>query len=164
VLVAVILVLVSLGFVLAEVFFPSLGLFGLIAGICILFADIMAFDEGQVVGWSFVAAEVVLVPTVVWAGFRILPRLSFGRRMILQGPATAPGAGTPEHAHLQGKTGTALTGLRPAGMARIGDERLSVVSVGGLLEADTPIIVVAVEGAEIRVRRHEASTPNAGTA
>ncbi len=151
-LTAIILLLVSLGFVLAEVFFPSLGLLGLIAGVCIIFATILAFEQGQAIGWAFIAAEVVLVPAVVWGGFKLLPHLPFGRRMILQGPATDPGAGIPEHDHLEGSTGIALTDLRPAGLARIGEERLSVVSLGGLIEQDTPIVVVAVEGAEIRVR------------
>lgn len=166
---AIILVLVSLGFVLAEVFFPSLGLFGLIAGVCILFADIIAFEQGQVTGWAFVIAEVILVPLVVWGGFKVLPRLPFGRRMILEGPTTEPGAGTPEHVHLEGQAGVALTALRPAGLARIGDERLSVVALGGLIAQDTPITVVSVEGAEIRVRPQEdgpvrAIQPEAGSA
>lgn len=151
-LMAIILLLVSLGFVLAEVFFPSFGLLGLIAGVCILFADILAFEQGQTIGWAFVVAEVVLVPTVVWGGFKILPKLPFGRRMILEGPVTSPGAGTPQHSHLEGQVGVALTSLRPAGLARIGDERLSVVALGGLIEEDTPITVVSVEGTEIRVR------------
>lgn len=157
---AVILVLVSLGFVLAEVFFPSLGLFGLIAGACILFADIIAFEEGHGVGWGFVVAEVILVPMVVWAGFKVLPSLPFGKRMLLKGPANEPGAGLPDHDHLEGTTGVALTDLRPAGTARLGTQRLSVVSLGGLIEEDTPIVVVAVEGTEIRVRP-QGDEPNA---
>ncbi len=152
---AILLVLLSLGFVLAEVFFPSLGMFGLIAGALILFADIIAFDHGQATGWAFVAAEVVLVPWVVWMGFKLLPKLPFGRRMLLEGPVTPPDGGLPDHAALQGQTGVALTDLRPAGMARLGDERLSVVSLGGLIDENTPIIVVAVEGTEIRVRPHD---------
>jgi membrane-bound ClpP family serine protease len=72
--------------------------------------------------------------------------------MILEGPVTSPGAGTPQHSHLEGQVGVALTSLRPAGLARIGDERLSVVALGGLIEEDTPITVVSVEGTEIRVR------------
>ena len=162
-LTAIILVLVSLGFVLAEVFFPSLGLFGLIAGGCILFADMIAFEHGQVMGWSFVVAEVILVPFVVWAGFKLLPKMPFGRRMLLEGPATEPGAGVPDHDHLEGRTGVAVTDLRPAGMGRIDERRLSVVSVGGLIEQDTPIVVVAVEGAEIRVRPHGEDNPIEGS-
>ena len=42
-LVAIILVLIGLGFVLAEVFFPSLGVFGIIAGTCLILATLQAF-------------------------------------------------------------------------------------------------------------------------
>ena len=145
-------------FVLAEVFFPSLGLFGLVAGVLILFADVLAFEQGQAVGWAFVAAEVLLVPLVVWLGFKALPHLPFGRRMMLEGPANEPAPGLPDMAHLEGRQGVALTNLRPSGTARLGEDRLSVVAVGGMIDKDTPIIVVAVEGAEVRVRPRDDPT------
>ncbi len=156
---AIILVVIALGFVLAEVFFPSLGMFGLIAGALILFADVSAFEQGQGIGWVFVGAEVILVPWVVWLGFRVLPRLPFGRRMLLEGPVTPPGGSMPDYAALEGRGGVAVTDLRPAGMARLGDERLSVVAIGGLIPKNTPIVVVAVEGTEIRVRARQDDLP-----
>lgn len=158
---AVILVLVGLAFVLAEVFFPSLGMFGLIAGGCIIFADVLAFEAGTTIGWTFVVAEIFLVPYVVHVGFQLLPRLPFGRRMILSGPTTAPGAGLPDYERLLGSQGTALTDLRPAGTGRFGEERVSVVALGGLVEENVRIVVVDVDGSEIRVRPIQDATPNA---
>ena len=58
---AIILALVGLGFVLAEVFFPSLGVFGIIAGACIIMANVLAFEEGDLTGYTFMVASVVLV-------------------------------------------------------------------------------------------------------
>jgi len=149
---AVVLVLIGLGLVLAEVFFPSLGMFGLMAGACIIFADIIAFEAGTAVGWSFIAAEVILIPFVIQMGFKVLPLLPFGKRMMLDGPVTEPGAGLPDFSYLIETAGMAQTDLRPAGTGRFGDERVSVVSLGGMIEEGTPIVVVAVEGAEVRVR------------
>lgn len=160
-MVASILVLVGLAFVLAEVFFPSLGLFGLIATGLIILADVLAFEESEPLGWSFIAAEIVLIPFVVYGGFRLLPRLPFGRRMILAGPTMKPGAGAPDLEYLRGKTGEALTDLRPVGTARFGDDRVPVIAVGGLIEVKTAIRVVAVEGSEIHVRPVPASTSDA---
>ena len=151
-LVAIILVLIGLGFVLAEVFFPSLGVFGIIAGMCLILATLQAFEESDLAGWIFVGACVVLVPLVVRFGFQVLPKLPFGRRMILQAPAEDPGGGLPDLSHLAGREGTALTDLRPGGMARIADERVSVVSLDGMLDQGTPIVVSEIEGAEVRVR------------
>jgi membrane-bound serine protease (ClpP class) len=150
---AIVLSLLGLGFVLAEVFFPSLGLLGLIAGVLIVGAVVMAFGEGMALGWTFVGAQVVLVPSVVWLGFKALPHLPFGRRMILEGPvATDQGAALPDHDGLAGRSGTALTDLRPVGTADVDGNRLSVVAVGGMIDSGTPIVVVSVEGNEVRVR------------
>lgn len=149
---AIILVLVAVGFTIAEVFFPSLGAFALMAGACILIADIMAFEQGQAVGWTFVAVEIVLVPLAVWGAFKILPRTRLGSRMVLAGPETQRAPGGPRLDHLVGRRGETLTDLRPAGTARFEGEQVSVVSLGGMLERGTEIVVVAVEGTEVRVR------------
>ena len=52
----------------------------------------------------------------------------------------------------QGKQGTAITVLRPAGTAEIDGNRVDVVTSGEFLEPETPIEVILVEGAKIVVR------------
>jgi membrane-bound serine protease (ClpP class) len=52
-----------------------------------------------------------------------------------------------------GKRGTALSPLRPAGIAELESERVDVVSQGEYIEANTPIEVVRVDGNRIVVRR-----------
>jgi membrane-bound serine protease (ClpP class) len=161
-MIPIVLVLVGLGFVLAEVFFPSLGVFGLLAGTCILAADWMAFQEGPIQGWSFVIATIVLVPLVITQALRVLPQTRFGKRMYLAGPVTEGGPAVPDHHALIGQAGVAMTDLRPAGTVRVGDARVSVVALGGFLDAGTPVVVAAVEGTEIKVRRaavESADTP-----
>ena len=149
---AIILALIGLGFVLAEVFFPSLGVFGLIAGACLITGVVMAFEEGDLAGYTFMAAAVILVPLVVRWGFQVLPKLPFGRRMILQAPTAEDRAGLPDLLPLLGRPGVALTDLRPGGLARVEGQRISVVSLEGMLAEGTPLIVTEVEGAEVRVR------------
>lgn len=149
---ALILLLVGGALILAEVFFPSLGMLGLMAGVAILLADIQAFEHGgPVVGWTFIAIEVIGIPLLVRAAFRILPRLPFGKRMILSASSEPPGAGLPEHARLIGQHGVAETDLRPGGTARFGEQRVSVVSTSTAVARGTPIWVVATTGPEIRV-------------
>jgi membrane-bound serine protease (ClpP class) len=48
--------------------------------------------------------------------------------------------------------GTAVTQLRPSGVATINGQRVDVVTEGGLIERGTPVKVVAVEGSRIVVR------------
>ena len=52
---------------------------------------------------------------------------------------------------LVGKEGTALTTLRPSGMALIEDKRFNVVTDGEYIEKDSPIRIVKIEGTRIVV-------------
>ncbi|XOS94612.1 NfeD family protein [Brevibacillus laterosporus] len=53
---------------------------------------------------------------------------------------------------LLGRTGVALTTLRPAGVILIGEQRIDAVSAGGYIAAGSAIKVVQVEGARIVVQ------------
>lgn len=61
-------------------------------------------------------------------------------------------AAAPQLARLVGRAGTALTVLRPAGVALLDGERIDVVSEGGFLPAGAPVRVVKVEGNRVVVR------------
>ena len=50
------------------------------------------------------------------------------------------------------QTGSAYTVLRPSGKATIGDQRVDVVTEGMMIDKDTPIRVVAIEGNRVVVR------------
>ena len=152
---AILLTILALGLILAEVFFPSFGLFGVMAGLLILLADAPAFEESRGLGWVFVVSQVILIPLVVRWAFQILPRLPWGRRMVLSGPATPPTPGVQDFRRLLGRTGRATTDLRPAGVAQFGDERVSVVGLGGMIPRSSEVVVVSVEGVEVRVRAAE---------
>jgi membrane-bound serine protease (ClpP class) len=92
---------------------------------------------------------------------RFLPRLPFGRRLILQTGllAGAGGGSAPESdRNWLGKSGTALSPLRPAGIAEIEGKRVDVVSDGELIEPAVPVVVTRVDGNRIVVRRHRVST------
>ena len=92
---------------------------------------------------------------------RFLPRLPFGRQLILEtGLAAGEGyASAPESDNRWlGKNGTAFSPLRPAGIAVIDGERVDVVSDGEFIDAGMPIVVTRVDGNRIVVRRHRTST------
>ena len=112
----------------------------------------IAFRSGVTVGWIFIGIEVVLVPLTVVGAFRVLPRTRFGARMVLSGPVTPAAPGAPDLSGLVGRTGKALTPLRPAGTVEIDDQRVSVVGLGGMIDRGASVIVIDVEGTEVRVR------------
>lgn len=87
---------------------------------------------------------------------RFLPRLPFGRRLILAtGLSTSEGyASAPESdSHWLGKRGRASSPLRPAGIAEIDGERVDVVSDGDLIDAGETVEVTRVDGNRVVVRR-----------
>lgn len=87
---------------------------------------------------------------------RFLPRLPFGRRLILErGLASAQGyASAPaSDARWLGKRGRASSPLRPAGIAEIEGERVDVVSDGELIDPGELIEVTRVDSNRIVVRR-----------
>ena len=62
---------------------------------------------------------------------------------------------TPDMTQYAGKTGVALTTLRPAGIALIEGVRTDVVTFGDYIDAGTNIVVVRVEGSKIFVKMQQ---------
>jgi membrane-bound serine protease (ClpP class) len=123
---------------------PGFGVFGILGIVCVvagvMFAarDMTSFLTILAVG---AAGSIILLPVV----FKILGRLGLLRKIALAGNMTVE-EGYVSHEmteSLVGKTGTALTVLRPSGTARIDGVRHSVVSQGDYIEPGTAIVVVA---------------------
>jgi membrane-bound serine protease (ClpP class) len=159
------LLLVAVGLILlaVEVFVtPGFGIIGIL-GLGALLGGIGLSLLGAGATWEAVLAAIgqvalALLLAIVAALFllRLLPRLPFGRRLVLEAglPADAGYASAPESdRRWLGKRGTAASGLRPAGIAHLDGERVDVVSDGDLIEAGEPIEVIRVDGNRIVVRR-----------
>ncbi len=154
----------GLALLILEVFvIPGFGLAGVL-GIGALLAGLSLSLIGAGATWEFVftaVGRVVIAILLALAAslvmLRFLPRLPFGRRLILetglpagQGYASAPAGDS----NWLGKSGTAFSPLRPAGIAEIESERVDVVSDGEFIDAGAPIVVSRVDGNRIVVRRH----------
>jgi membrane-bound serine protease (ClpP class) len=158
------LLLVGVGLVLVglEIFvIPGFGVAGL-AGIGALMAGLglMLVGAGAtfavVVGaLGQVALALVLAIAAALVLLRLLPRLPFGRQLVLEtdmdaadGYASAP----PQDRLLLGHSGYALSPLRPSGLAMIDRHRVDVVSDGSYIEAGARVEVTRVNGNRIVVR------------
>jgi len=164
------LLLVASGFVLLvlEIFvIPGFGLAGVL-GIGALLAGLSLSLIGGGATWEFAAIAMgrVLISVLLALAaslllLRFLPRLPFGRQLILEtGLAAGEGyASAPESDNRWlGKNGRTFSPLRPAGIAEIDGERVDVVSDGEFIDAGISISVTRVDGNRIVVRRHRAST------
>lgn len=85
---------------------------------------------------------------------RLLPKTSFYPALVSHGATamqTQTAIATAQQQHL-GKTGVALSTLRPGGKAQFGDEILDVVTEGDLIEKGSPVRVIGSSGAEAVVQ------------
>lgn len=114
----------------------------------------------SMLGLSLVGALVVALLLA-----RSLPSLPYANRLVLQPPGEATAmleeAGLDDAASatvnptllaLLGAIGQAVTPLRPAGIARFGDDFMDVVAESSYVEAGTRVQVIEVEGNRIVVK------------
>ena len=104
--------------------------------------------------------EAVASPLVLMWSFKILPKTPFGKSLILSGPPTdgAAAAGDDSLDSLVGKSGMTTSSLRPAGYARINNQKVDVVTRGEMVEKDRPILVLDVSGNRVVVKEHSTVT------
>jgi membrane-bound serine protease (ClpP class) len=159
------LLLVGAGLVLLalEIFvIPGFGIAGVL-GIAALLGGLSLSLVGAGATWEFILKAVGRVVFSLLAALigslvmlRFLPRLPWGRRLILDtGLAAGEGyASAPEtDQRWLGKSGRAVSPLRTAGIADIEGERVDVVSDGEFIEPGAPIVVTRIDGNRIVVRR-----------
>lgn len=92
---------------------------------------------------------------------RFLPKLPFANRMVLVPPSDKTDAdadlaqlpGVEQAVALLGAVGVATSTLRPAGLAKLNDHYVDVVTEGDFIDVGTPVQVIEVEGTRIVVRR-----------
>lgn len=138
------LVLLALETVLPGLIAGLAGLVCLAAGIVLAYRD-FGFAHGNLALIGVTAA--LIAGFFVW--LRLFPRSRLGRRFVSDRQIGGLGNERPD---LVGRTGTALTHLRPSGIASIDGRRVDVVTEGSMVERGTPIRVVAVEGLRVVVR------------
>lgn len=159
--VAFLLLGLGLLLIVAEVFFPSLGLLGVLATAAIVGAIVMAFKAGS--GPSFTLVVAIVVPMTVMLGMRLFPKSPLGKHMVLGGPSFEVGVESDsERNALLGRTGIVEAALRPAGIARIEGGRMDVVSRGEAIEKGALVRVIDIHGNRIVVNRVAASEQAAG--
>lgn len=156
VFVGVLLLLVEVfllpGFTLAGV----AGIVMLVAGLGLTLVGSGATAAAVISALGRVAISVLVALAGGLVAMRFLPKLPFGRRLILSTDMEAEEGfvSSPEtDRQWLGKTGRAVSPLRPAGIAEIDGTRVDVVSDGVFIDAGAPVRVTRVDGNRIVVRR-----------
>ncbi|MDQ6942114.1 MAG: ATP-dependent Clp protease proteolytic subunit [Candidatus Eremiobacteraeota bacterium] len=124
-------------------------------GVLILAASILLAFGGLefIVGGLQALAIAIVLSAVTFALLqRVLPENAFVKRLTFAGTQGPDYVASADHRHLLGASGTALSFLRPAGVATVDGVRVDVLTEGEFVPAGTPVRVTRVEGARIFVR------------
>ena len=142
------------GLIVLEVFIPGFGLPG-ISGIALLCVGTWLTARAYTFGIA-IAVLVVVVALLAVAIVIILRSATKGKLknspFFLKAQEETPGT-SDELSSLVGKTGTAITALRPAGIGQIDGKRIDVVAGGEFVEANDPITVTLVKGNRVVVKK-----------
>ncbi|MGA8574659.1 MAG: NfeD family protein [Candidatus Cybelea sp.] len=131
---------------------PGHGLPGILGVGALLVAILFAFGMPFFfVGLETIATAIVLTVIGFTLAVRAVPENAWAHRLALtaaQGPEYVASA---DYRDLRGRAGTAVSYLRPAGIASIDGRRVDVLTKGEFIAQGTPIRVVRVEGARVFV-------------
>jgi membrane-bound ClpP family serine protease len=168
---AIMLFVLGLILIALEVFFlPGMAVFG-ISGIVLVVASLVLVTLEKApttsrdwwsLGMTLTTYTFSLVGAIVAAFLvaRYLPQIPYANRLVLVPPTERPepadqaraGSAAEVNAALLGAIGEAATTLRPAGMARFGDDYLDVVAEGSFVNAGKRVQVIEIEGNRIVVK------------
>ncbi|MDE0638467.1 MAG: hypothetical protein OXI43_21710 [Candidatus Poribacteria bacterium] len=157
------LFIVGLALIILEVFvIPGFGVAGILGLILMLVSVFYIFfqntdDVNTALLWLSVSIILTSVLAIVATIFlpKSAPFQRFALSTVMSTDQGYHSAGAQDFQSFIGKTGVALTPLRPAGTARIDNKRLDVVTVGDFIAQNTRVKVLEVEGSKISVEALE---------
>jgi len=153
------LILLGALLLVVEAFVPSGGVIGLVAFACSVVGIVLLFKHDSTWGAIGLLTTIILGPMLFFWALKLLPSTPVGKKMF--GDSSEEIAARRDHqsSHwreerhaLISQTGTALTDLHPIGIVKINGDRHDAIAQGQIIDKDTPIRVVSVEGLQIEVR------------
>lgn len=151
-----ILSILGIAFLIGELFLPGFGVAGICGVLCLIAVCVMQFLTAK----PLVATLVTIVLGLILVVMVIIFMRSMKNGMLFRSPivlkekieseAVSLSDAKPET--LIGKTGVAVTPLRPSGIALIDGKRYSVETQATFTEKDSEITVIAVDGPKITVK------------
>jgi membrane-bound ClpP family serine protease len=137
-----------------ELFVPG-AVLGVMGGLALIGAVITGFTAFPGFGGYIAFGILLLTVVVLGLWIRVFPRTRIGQKMTVSQDLSSSRAGEDGLTMLAGKTGRAVSDLRPAGFATIDGRRVDVVTEGGMIPHDAAVRVVKVDGNRVVVMRIE---------
>lgn len=162
----VILFILGLGAILVEIFlipgFGVAGVVGILLMIAALFLSLFnteGYFDASLIQMAIVQLGGALAGFFIlgFLAYKFLPNTRSFKAFVLdtQSGSDKGFTSAPDYSELEGKTGVAITVLRPAGTAVIDEKRYDVVTQGDFIDKDANIRVLKVEGMRIVVEKRD---------
>ncbi len=151
-----ILSILGVALLITELFLPGFGVSGICGVLCLIAVSVIQFMTNKPLTATLVTVVlgVILVIMVVLFMHSMKKGVLFRSPIVLkdkiEAEALTPSSGSLDQ--LPGKTGTALTPLRPSGTVEIEGKRYSVVTDATFIDKGASITVVSVDGTKITVQ------------
>lgn len=161
---ALLLLLLGCIFLVLEFFVPSSGTLGILAGLSLVGAIVLAFLEGPVYGTGMVIAVSIIVPSACILAVKYWPHTPIGRLVLVPRP-DRPDEVLPQTesyrglGQLVGRKGMAKSMMLPAGSVQIDGRTYDAVSQGMPIDPGSPVVVVGVSMQRIVVRIDDSPLP-----
>jgi membrane-bound serine protease (ClpP class) len=166
------LLLAGIAIIVIELFVPSGGVLGVLAGLCFLGSIALAFTHSVRAGLVMVTVTAIVVPVLLAAGVHIWPSTPIGRRILGKRPEHPDEVLPDSEAYrglkeLIGRKGTAGCKMLPGGTVVIDRRTYDAISLGMAIDERAPVEVVDVRMGRLVVRPSdrtelEAPAPNSG--
>jgi membrane-bound ClpP family serine protease len=145
---------VGLALLILEVFLPTFGVLGVL-GFLALMAGIVSAASTVWVGLAALGGGLLITGAVLWALVKLFGFKPSWNKLVLANQMTSEQGyvASRDRSGLLGKTGVALTMLRPSGFAELDGQREDVVSEGEIIPAGSKVQVIHVEGSRVVVRK-----------
>lgn len=151
-----ILALVGIALLVAELFMPGFGVSGISGVACLIAVCVLQFMTNKPLVATLVAVVLgtILIVMVVLFMHSMKNGMLFRSPIVLKDKIEADAVKLSQDSldELIGKTGVAVTPLRPSGIALIEGKRYSVETQATFTEKDQTVTVVSVEGTKITVQ------------
>ena len=138
-----------------ELFVPSAGMLGALAGCMIIASVVVAFLTSSYAGMIFLLVTLLLVPIMLMLMIKIWPHTPIGKRLLSDDETLTdvlPQGKHYDRSDLAGKTGVAKTMMLPSGQIVIDGQKYDAVSDGFAIDAGDRVKVVSIKKNRIYVQ------------
>ena len=153
---AFLLLAIGLFAVVLELFVPSAGILGIVAGLLIVTAVVLGFMESMSYGVILLTAAIVTIPGLLALMVKVWPYTPIGKRILLKD--LKPEDVLPNYIEnkerkerLEGQLGIAQTKMLPSGIVLVNGEKFDAVSEGFAVDEGDSIRVMSVRGNHVYV-------------